>query len=205
MNLPENIQFWDRISGVYDFIVRRMVPGWSNLLDRIAEDVGHCEKALEVATGPGDIALRMAYYCDFVEAVDTSEKMIAKAWEKARQNRAENVLFDVQNAYQLQYDRNTFDAVVCANALHCMTTPEKALSEIRRVLKPGGKLIAPTFCHGQHLSSLLISHLVDFTGFKAYHRFQKESLLYLLLQSGFKIQEAELLPATIPLLYVLAE
>ena len=38
-----------------------------------------------------------------------------------------------------------FDAAVISNALHIMPEPEKALAEIRRVLKPGGILIAPTF------------------------------------------------------------
>ena len=68
--------------------------------------------------------------------------MIRKAKAKAHSAR---LYFSVQDATKLPYTLETFDAVVISNALHIMPEPEKALAEIRRVLKPGGILIAPTF------------------------------------------------------------
>ena len=57
--------------------------------------------------------------------------------------------FSVQDATQLPYGPESFDAVVISNALHVMPHPEKALAEAWRVLKPGGWLFAPTLCLGQ--------------------------------------------------------
>ncbi|PIE79893.1 MAG: methyltransferase type 11, partial [Candidatus Delongbacteria bacterium] len=47
--------------------------------------------------------------------------------------------------FDLPFDENQFDTVIAANILHIIPTPEKAMAEIKRVLKPGGLLIAPTF------------------------------------------------------------
>ena len=47
----------------------------------------------------------------------------------------------------LSYADRSFDAVIVSNALHIVPQPEKALAEIRRVLKDDGVLIAPTFTH----------------------------------------------------------
>lgn len=56
--------------------------------------------------------------------------------------------FSVQDATSLPYTSGTFDAVVISNALHIMPEPEKALKEIRRVLKSGDIQIV-----GKHLTA----------------------------------------------------
>ena len=48
---------------------------------------------------------------------------------------------------KLRYADDSFDVVIIANALHIIPEPEKALAEMRRVLKKDGILIAPNFIH----------------------------------------------------------
>ena len=55
-----------------------------------------------------------------------------------------NLTFEVADATALPYKDDSFDVVLIANALHVMPEPEKALSEIDRVLKPGGILMYST-------------------------------------------------------------
>ena len=59
--------------------------------------------------------------------------------EKAKKNYNSTKLhFSVQDARTLPYADQSFDVVIIANALHIMPEPEKALSEIKRVLKDDG-------------------------------------------------------------------
>lgn len=54
-------------------------------------------------------------------------------------------MIEQADATNLSYDNESFDAVVIANALHIMPNPEKAIKEIKRVLKKDGIIIAPTY------------------------------------------------------------
>lgn len=49
---------------------------------------------------------------------------------------------------KIKISDQTFDAVIISNALHIMPDPGLVLKNIRRVFKPNGLLIAPTFSHG---------------------------------------------------------
>ena len=79
-----------------------------------------------------------------IKATDTSAEMLAEA---KRNNRSAKLHFFVQDMFRLPYADRSFDAVIVSNALHIVPQSEKALAEIRRVLKDDGVLIAPTFTH----------------------------------------------------------
>lgn len=83
-----------------------------------------------------------------------------------------------------------------------MQDPGRALAEMRRVLKLSGKLITPTFCHGQNLKFRIISRLSALTGFPAYHRFTQEGLSRLIEDAGFVIQKNETIEDTIPVAFI---
>ncbi len=73
--------------------------------------------------------------------------MIAEA---KRDNRSAKLHFSVQDMFRLPYADQSFDVVIVSNALHIVPQPEKALAEIRQVLKDGGVLIAPTLTHAEN-------------------------------------------------------
>lgn len=75
-----------------------------------------------------------------VLAADVSAAMLDVAAEAARQAGLTNVETRVMNAENLELDMDSFDAVICRNALMLIPYPVKALSEMRRVVKPGGKV-----------------------------------------------------------------
>ena len=70
-----------------------------------------------------------------------------------------------------------FDAVIISNALHIMPNPEKALSEIRRVLKPDGVLIAPTFTAAGSTLGRLRIRIMELAEFRVFHKWTPEGYL----------------------------
>ncbi len=99
---------------------------------------------LELATGTGLIAKHIVNAAAHIEATDASAEMIAEA---KRDNRSAKLYFSVQDMFCLPYANQSFNVVIVSNALHIVPQPEKALQEIKRVLKDDGVLIAPTFTH----------------------------------------------------------
>ncbi|MFR6693242.1 MAG: class I SAM-dependent methyltransferase [Dysosmobacter sp.] len=97
-----------------------------------------------MATGTGLIAKHIVNAAAHIEATDASAEMILEA---KRDNRSAKLHFSVRDMFRLPYADKSFDVVIVSNALHIVPQPEKALAEIRRVLKDDGVLIAPTFTH----------------------------------------------------------
>jgi len=106
------------------------------LWDRIAEAAP--ERVLEVGPGPGELSERMATELGAeVLAIDVSERMV----ELCRARAVDARLGDVQ---ALAFEDASFDLVVAAWVLFHPEDLDRALSEIARVLRPGGRLIAAT-------------------------------------------------------------
>lgn len=84
---------------------------------------------------------------------------------------------EVSYALRFPYAPDTFDAVVISNALHIMPSPEKALAEIRRVLKPDGVLIAPTLTAAGSVSGRIKIRFMEFSGFRVFHKWKPQEYL----------------------------
>jgi len=192
---------WNRFSGIYDTFMKRDMPAYQQVIQKISLLAKPESVVLEVATGTGILSLGIAGSVKQVEAVDLSWDMILKARNKARELGITNVHFFIKNAYSLGYDADSFDIVVISNTLHVMPHPEKALAEIKRVLKPDGYLIAPTFAHGGSKKAALFSPLASVVGFHAYQKWTPESYCRFLTDNGFTLRETALLPASFPLVY----
>jgi SAM-dependent methyltransferase len=81
----------------------------------------------------------------YVLAVDISASMLNIAAEAARNESLTNVETCVMNADHLALDADSFDAVICRLALMLFPEAAKALSELRRVVKPGGNVAAMVY------------------------------------------------------------
>ena len=145
MRKTDNKAFWQRIAKLYAPFMKGSDRLYAAICDRIRAGLKRDMNILELACGSGQLSLRLSTHVQLWEATDFSENMIREAKKKSCSGRLH---FSVQDATNLPYADSSFDAVVIANALHIMPNPERALSEIRRVLKPGGLLYAPTFVHG---------------------------------------------------------
>ena len=200
----ENAPFWSRFARFYETFIHVTTRNYPELVRRVAHEVGDARRVLDVGTGTGLMAFETSKRAGFVEAVDFAPGMIALARRKADELGVRNVRFSLQSAYALDFPDGSFDAVVASNVLHCMKMAERALGEIRRVLSPGGILVAPTFCHaGSHWTRVL-SRLSMLVGFRPYRMLTTESLAGLIESCGFEVLTREEWKDVIPLAYVVA-
>ncbi len=105
--------------------------------------------------------------------------------------------------FYLSYDDLSFDVVIVSNALHIVPEPEKALAEIKRVLKDDGVLIAPTFIHASNdFFGSVKAIFMKLVEFRQYNKWSSESYLDYLRKQGWMIRKREVLRASFPLTYV---
>jgi ubiquinone/menaquinone biosynthesis C-methylase UbiE len=124
----------------YDRTTRKDMPEIKALAVRIAAAVPPGAAVLEVAPGPGFLSIELAKRGLLVRAVDISKTFV----EIAQRNAAtEGVAagFELGNASALPVEDASVDFVVCRAAFKNFTEPVKALSEMRRVLRPGGRAL----------------------------------------------------------------
>ena len=92
--------------------------------------------------------------------------------------------------------------LIVSNALHIVPQPEKALAEIRRVLKDEGVLIAPTFTHAENSFSGRVKALfMKLAGFPLHSRWTSEEYLRFLRQNSWTARKSAVLKASFPLTY----
>lgn len=191
--------FWDRNARFYDVFMKKDAAAYEQMYELIRPAVNG-KNVLELATGTGMIAKNIADSASAVEATDLSPDMIEQA---ERGNEKTNVRFSVQDMFALPYPDETFDAVIVSNALHIVPEPQRALSEIRRVLKDGGTLIAPTFTHaGNDMRGKLKAFFMKLVGFPLHSKWSDDEYLSFLRDNGWTMQKYALLRASFPLTYV---
>ena len=190
--------FWDRNAGRYDRFMRKDRAAYDEMYELIRPIVRH-KTVLELATGTGLIAKHIVNAAAHIEATDASAEMIAEA---KRDNRSVKLYFSVQDMFCLPYANQSFNVVIVSNALHIVPQPEKALQEIKRVLKDDGVLIAPTFTHaGNSFSGKVRAFFMKLVGFPLHSKWTSEEYLRFLQQNGWTVRKSAVLKASFPLTY----
>ena len=196
--MQEHKNFWDKNAGRYDRFMRKDRAAYEEMYALI-RPVVKAKTVLELATGTGLIAKHIVNAAAHIEATDASAEMIAEA---KRDNRSAKLHFSVQDMFHLPYADKSFDVAIVSNALHIVPQPEKALVEIRRVLKDDGVLIAPTFTHAENsFSGKVRAFFMKLAGFPLYSRWTSEEYLAFLRQNGWTVQKSTVLRASFPLAY----
>jgi ubiquinone/menaquinone biosynthesis C-methylase UbiE len=107
----------------------------------VAGQVASAGRILEVAPGPGYLAIELARLGAYrIVGLDISHSFV----EIARRNAMEAgvaVTFEQGNASRMPFEANSFDFIVCCAAFKNFTEPVHALEEMHRVLRPGGKAL----------------------------------------------------------------
>ena len=190
--------FWDRNAGRYNCFMRKDQAAYEEIYELIRPIVRH-KTVLELAAGTGLIAKHIVNAAAHIEATDASPEMIAEA---KRDNRSAKLHFSVQDMFRLPYADKSFDVVIVSNALHIVPQPEKALAEIRRVLKDDGALIAPTFTHaGNSFSGKVKAFFMKRVGFPLHSKWTSAEYLRFLRQNGWAVRKSAVLKASFPLTY----
>lgn len=195
-------QYWDKHAKNYDrsmSLLGRPIP---RMVKLAAEASRGLERVLEVAAGTGLVTPALAAGAGEVVATDYSSAMVAALEQRVRREGLSNVRCEKADIYALRFDDGTFDAVVAANVLHLVPDLPGALAALRRVTRPGGRLIVPTFSHDETALSWVASRVLAITGFPGHRRFTAESLREAVEAAGVGVTRAELIRGLIPVVFV---
>src|SRR6266511_5345279 len=175
----------------YDFLVWLITGGrerrFREQLLSLAR-LQHGELVLDVGCGTGSLAIaakRQVGPTGSVDGIDASPKMIARAMKKARKTDV-NVVFRQALAEALPFPDGHFDVVLSTVMLHHL--PRKARQqcarEIRRVLKPGGRVLAVEFGLAAREQKGLLAH------FHRHGHVKLSDIISLLSEAGLNIVES---------------
>lgn len=143
-------RMFNSISGNYDFLNHFLSLGidihWRKKAIRLLEK-SQPKVILDVATGTGDFALAtLKLKPTEVIGVDISEGMLEVGRKKVKAQGHEQIIdLRLGDSENLPFEENKFDAAIVAFGVRNFENLEKGLSEMLRVLKPGGKLIVLEF------------------------------------------------------------
>ena len=134
---PQVEAMFDRIASVYDLMNSVMTAGMHQRWRERAVDLANSpSRALDVATGTGDLAIALQQRGAKVVGIDFSEKML----EIAR-GKAPGIEFRAGNALALDFPDDEFDAATVGFGARNFDDLDKGLSEMARVVKPGGRVV----------------------------------------------------------------
>ena len=139
---PQVQAMFDRIAGVYDRMNSVMTVGMHHRWRERAADLAALKpgnRALDVATGTGDLAVELATRVapdGEVVGSDFSERMLELARQKAPELR-----FEHGNALDLPYDDGEFDAATVGFGARNFSDLPAGLREMTRVVRPGGRVV----------------------------------------------------------------
>ena len=136
-------QAWDIVSATY----AEDAEHWSAYVDEALRIVParSGERIIDVAAGPGTLAVRAAPVVARADAVDFSPGMIRELTARATRDGWANVHGAVMNAEELAFPDATFDAAYCLFAFFLFPDRARAFRELYRVLRPGGRALIATW------------------------------------------------------------
>jgi len=159
-------QMFGRIARVYDLMNRLMTAG----LDRRWRDfaarrlaLGPGELALDLGTGTGDLSVAVAQHSPAdarIIGVDFTPEMLSHGREKlARLGLADRIELRLGDGERLEFADNTFDACCSAFVVRNLADLRGGFAEMRRVVKPGGRVVCLEISHPRNRLFGALFHL----------------------------------------------
>ena len=161
--------FWDKIASLYDLFENVYnYKVYSGTGKKVAEFINSNDTVLECACGTGAISREIAKKCKRLIATDCSVNMLKQAKRKC--GRFNNIVIKKADITNLNCHDNRFDKAVDGNVIHSLPDPYNAIQELARVVKPGGKIIIPTYINRTTKASQFAVKAVGLLG----ARFERE-------------------------------
>jgi len=179
---------YDQLAKVYDLRWQSYISKTLSFLKTWAE-ISPQDTVLDVACGTGEFErlLLSENPSQQVTGVDISSEMLAIAQNKC--SAYPQISFYTASASALPFASNSFDVIVSASAFHFFDHPDTALQEMKRVLKPSGKLILLDWCR-DYLSCKIFDIILRLFD-QAYKGCYNQDELHSLLESaGFMVCRA---------------
>lgn len=193
-------RFWENNAGRYDRSMGLLGGPLPRTVELVVSAVSGAARVLELASGTGLVSEAIAPVVGELLATDYAAAMVEKT--RARVGHLPNVRCEVRDLYALREPEGSFDAVVAANVLHLLPDLPGGLAAMRAVLRPGGRLVVPTYCHAQDARARLVSAVLALVSFPGRRRFDLATLRVAVEEAGFAVEQTELLPGLLPIGFV---
>lgn len=144
------------------------------------------ERVLDIGCGTGELERRLVQRWPAlrVAGVDVSPNMLRRAADKRT-----GAALLAGEVCRLPFAAGSFDVLICANAFHYFRQPTYSLAEMRRVLRPGGRLVLVDWCD-DYLTCKLCSVWLRWTDPAFYRTYTLRHCQMMLEQSGFVVESA---------------
>lgn len=196
------MEFWDRIAGLYDIAEAFNGKVYRKLCEITRQLTPRGAVVLDCAAGTGELSLAAAKKAKSVLCTDLSENMLKKA--RAKSVKIRNITFEPRNIFDLKDPDNTYDVVIAGNVLHLLNDPKRAVKELYRVVKPGGRILLPTFTT-KGKSNLVLLKLYGALGYKAAAEYSPEEYKAMLKGWGLGRVRTKLIDGLVPCCYAVIE
>ena len=151
---------------------------------------GHDDAVLDLACGPGIVTAALAKVAGTVTAFDLTPEMLKRAETRCAKAGLTNVTFRQGDAAALPFPESTFDCVVTRASVHHFTDPAGVLGEIRRVTRPGGRLVLGDIVSSEDAEEAGLHNAIETLRDPSHVRMLPASELTALVgQAGFTIVE----------------
>ena len=140
--------FWDRKASGYSKSSISDVESYQRKLSETQKLFTPDMRVLEFGCGTGATAVQHAPHVAHIDAIDISEKMLEIGRERATKSHIENIRFTRGTLSEFNAETGSLDAVLGLNVIHLLPDRQAVLSEVARILKPGGLFISSTACLG---------------------------------------------------------
>lgn len=199
------MSYWDRIAKLYTTFVNRSYKGaYEEMVENIDKHINTTMNVLEIGAGPGNLSKMIAPLCNHLLATDYSDKMIVEAIKTL--SVFDNVDVKKENIFDLNLEDKSFDCVLVANTLHIIPEPNKALLQIKRVLKDDGILIAPTFLiNYKFFNNKFFTKLLALSGCSVYAKWNLDEYLNFFKINKWNIIDHKLIKSKMNIGFVVAK
>ena len=189
--------FWDKVSGLYDLFEniynKKVYTGTGR---KVTEYIESGDEVLECACGTGAISIYIVQKCKKLIATDFSDGMLKQASKKCRH--FDTVTFQKADITHLDFADASFDKVVAGNVIHLLPEPGKALAELKRVTKPGGTIIIPTYINKSKRTGTFAVKFIELLGANFKRQFDFESYKQFFADMGYSNINYEVVDGRMP-------
>lgn len=147
--MPESDKYWDKIAQRYAKSAVSDEASYQRKLQETQEFLRPDMVVAEFGCGTGSTAIEHAPHVQHISAIDVSENMLQIGRDKAQAAEIDNLSFHLGTLQDFNAEAASLDAVLGLNVIHLIRDRTALLTEVARVLKPGGIFVSSTVCLGK--------------------------------------------------------
>lgn len=142
---------WNAVAAAYDEVFFGQVPELNEAaIELLRAEPG--DRVLDVASGPGTLAVRLAPRVGRVVAVDFAEVMIERLRGHIMRSRLPNLEAKLMNGEELEFEDGSFDSAISMFGVCLFDKRKRGLEEMLRVVVPGGRVVLSSWAEPAHNS-----------------------------------------------------